>query len=79
MSNRIEYNGYMIEPQTRLSDDPQGWTLEVRISPLNGEAKARRCYAPNTYRSEERAVARCLEFGRQIVDGKIKPKADRAK
>lgn len=79
MTERIEYNGYVIEPRTRLSDVPHGWTLEVRISPVDGDAASRRCRAPNIYPSQEVAVARCLEFGRQIVDGKLTPRTDRAK
>ena len=78
-SEQIEYNGHVIEPRTRLSDDPRGWTLDVRITPIGGDARARRCHAPNIYASEELAVARCLEFGRQIVDGKLKPRVDRPK
>jgi len=78
MSNRIQYNGYVIEPRTRLSDEPRGWTLDVRIRPV-GHARGRRCHAPNLYPSEEVAAAHCLEFGRQIVDGKLKPRGDPAK
>lgn len=76
MSKRIEYKGYVIEPTTRLKRKPNGWTLEVRITPTGGGKRVRRCRAPNTYRREEVAVARCLEFGRQIVDGKLVPKDD---
>jgi hypothetical protein len=76
MSKRIEYNGYVIEPTTKLKDEPHGWTLEVRISPTDHPTKGRRCRAPNTYPSEKMAIASCLEFGRQIVDGKLQPRVD---
>jgi hypothetical protein len=79
MRNPIEYNGYTIEPTTMLNENPQGWTLEVRITPVDRSARPRRCRAPNTYPSEQVAVAHCLEFGRQIVDGKLQPKADPTK
>ncbi len=79
MSNRIEYNGYVIEPTTKLKGQSDGWTLEVRITPAGRRTGARRCRAPNTYRSQAVAVARCLEFGRRIVDGKLKPKVGPAK
>lgn len=79
MSNRIEYNGYVIEPTTRLKGKPRGWTLEVRITPAGRSTGVRRCRAPNTYANEEVAVARCLEFGRRIVDGKAQPKIDSSK
>jgi hypothetical protein len=74
-NNRIEYNGYVIESNTRRKREPAGWTLEVRITPAGRVTGARRCRAPNTYPTEEVAVARCLEFGRRIVDGKLKPRA----
>lgn len=74
MTAPIEYNGHVIEPMTQLNEEPRGWTLEVRIRPVDGDARARRCRAPNLYASEDVAVERCLEFGRQIVDGKLKPR-----
>jgi hypothetical protein len=77
MNRRIEYNGYVIEPTSRLNNDPHGWTLEVRITPTDGSAAARRCRAPNTYPTQELAVERCLQFGRRVVDGKAVRKGDR--
>ncbi len=77
MSSRIEYNGYVIEPRTKLKGKPQSWTLEVHITPVGRRTGVRRCRAPNTYASEALAVDRCLEFGRRIVDGKLQP-VDRA-
>jgi hypothetical protein len=74
MSSRIEYNGYVIEPTTRLKNKPYGWTLEVRISPAGRRTGIRRCRGPNMFANEELAVAHCLQFGRQIVDGKLKPR-----
>jgi hypothetical protein len=75
MNHSVEYNGHRIEPLTRLSKDPQGWTLEVRITSADPDARGRRCHAPNTYSSQDVAVKQCLAFGRDIVDGKLKPKA----
>lgn len=72
MSDRIEYNGYVIEPTTRLRQKPKGWTLEVRLTPLGRRTGVRRCRAPNTLSSEDVAVRRCLEFGRRVVDGKAR-------
>jgi len=74
MSNHIEYNGYVIEPTTKPKGRSDSWTLEVRITPAGRRTGVRRCRAPNTYASEELAVARCLEFGRRIVDGRLQPK-----
>jgi len=74
MSNAIEYNGHMIEPTTRAKGDPSEWTLEVRITPAGREDEARRCRAPNMYPSKDEALANCIEFGRQIIDGKVRPR-----
>lgn len=74
MSSTIEYNGYVIEPTTRFKDESRVWTLEVRITPAGRRTGVRRCRGPNTYASEALAVANCLEFGRQIVDGKLQPR-----
>lgn len=72
MTNCIEYNGYLIEPTTRLKDKPRRWTLEVRLTPAGRSTGVRRCRGTNTYASEKLAIAHCLEFGRQIVDGKLR-------
>lgn len=77
MSEAIEYHGYLIESATRLRrKKPQGWTLEVHLTPTGRRTGLRRCRAPNTYDSQEVAVARCLEFGRRIVDGKLQPRVE---
>jgi hypothetical protein len=77
LNHKIEYNGYVIEPTTKLREKPPGWSLEVRITPAGRRTGVRRCRAPNIYASEELAVARCLEFGRRIVDGRMLPRGDR--
>jgi hypothetical protein len=76
MSSSVEYNGYLIEPATRLRMQPYGWTLEVRITPAGRRTGVRRCRAPNTYATEEAAVKQCLRFGRKIVDGELTPRGD---
>lgn len=79
MTNRIEYQGYVIEPATRQRQKPAGWTLQVRITPAGRRTGTRRCRASNIYPTQEIAIQRCLEFGRQIIDGKLHPKAERTK
>ena len=75
MSNRIEYRGYFIEPTTRLKRRPDGWSLEVRLTPKGRRTGVRRCRAPNRFPTEELAITRCLQFGRLILDGKLQPRA----
>ncbi len=74
MEPSIEYNGYVIKPATKLRGKPPTWTLEVHITPAGRRLGTRRCRAGNTYATQEVAVARCLEFGRRIVDGKLQPR-----
>jgi hypothetical protein len=74
VSDSIEYHGYVIEPTTRPKGTPEAWTLEVRIAPAGRRTGGKRCRAPNTYANEALAVRNCLEFGRQIVDGKLHPR-----
>jgi hypothetical protein len=75
MTTSIEYKGYLIEPTTKYKGTQEGWTLQVRITPTGRRTGVRRCRAPNMYAREEIAVAHCLNFGRQIVDGKLHPRA----
>ena len=74
MASTIEYHGHVITPASRHRRRPPGWTLEVQIAAANRSTGIRRCRAPNTYPSEAEAIAHCLEFGRRIVDGKLKPR-----
>ena len=74
MSRSIEYNGHLIEPTTRRTNDPRGWTLQVRITSVGRDTDVRRCRSPKVYPTRELAVTRCLEFGRRIVDGRLQPK-----
>lgn len=76
MSNTIKYNGFVLEPVTRLREKAKGWSLAVHITPIGRRTGMRRCRAPNIYASEEAAILHCLEFGRRIVDGKMEPRSD---
>lgn len=72
MSHRIEYQGFVIEPSTQLRTDPEGWSLEVRITPAGRRTGTRRCRGFGRYSTEEIALARGLELGRRIVDGRAR-------
>jgi hypothetical protein len=74
MSHKVEYRGYVIEPTPRLKRKPSGWTLEVRLTPKGRRTGIRRCRAPNTFPTEELAIKRSVQFGRMIVDGKLRPR-----
>ncbi|MBI4420324.1 MAG: hypothetical protein HY560_05815 [Gemmatimonadetes bacterium] len=77
MAPDIEYNGHVLTPATRLRSKARGWTLEVHIAAANRSTGLRRCRAPNTYATEAEAIVHCLEFGRRIVDGKLRPRPKR--
>lgn len=74
MAQTIEYQGYTLTSATRLRNKPAGWTLEVHIKAVGRRAGLRRCRAPNVYATQAEADARCFEFGRRIVDGKLHPR-----
>ncbi|MBI4503715.1 MAG: hypothetical protein HY700_21460 [Gemmatimonadetes bacterium] len=74
MAESITYNGHVLTPASRQRGKPPTWTLEVHIMAEGRRAGVRRCRAGNRYATEELAVARCYEFGRRIVDGKMIPR-----
>ena len=74
MSHSVEYRGYLIEPTTRFKGKPAGWTLEVRLTPKGRRTGVRKCRAPNLFATEELAISRCVQFGRMILDGKLRPR-----
>jgi hypothetical protein len=67
----VEYSGYILEacPQ-QLADGH--WTLAVSIERhKGGSVDVQSFSASNTFQTREEAVPHCINFGRQIVDGKV--------
>lgn len=74
MAASVEYKGHILTPASRYRQDPEGWTLEVKIKPVGRMVGGRRCRAPNLFETEKQATRRAISFGRRIVDGKIHPR-----
>jgi len=68
--NGIPYTGYLIRPAP-LPLATGEWNLEVHISKDRGsDVTERKFSAANTYKTEEEAIKHCINFGKQIIDGK---------
>jgi hypothetical protein len=78
----VEYRGYFIHPAPmkiarvygppQLEDRSGKWQLHLYISKSSSDdAEAKEFQAANTYKSKGEATRHCIEFGKQIIDGKI--------
>jgi hypothetical protein len=78
----VEYKGYTIQPAPmkiagvygppQLEDPTGKWRIHLYISRGQAEdAEAREFQAANFYKSKGEAIRHCIEFGKQIIDGKV--------
>ena len=68
----VSYKGYQIRPSPRQLRDPLRWTTNLIILFDKGyKIVERQFFAANTFESKEEAIQACVEFGRQIIDGRI--------
>lgn len=69
--NGIPYKGYTIRPAPHQLADTGEWSLELSIGKDKGSEYVQRPFsAGNTFKSEEEAIEHCVNFGKQIIDGK---------
>ncbi len=67
----IPYKGYLIRPATLQLAASGEWTLELYIAKdKDSEFVERKFSAGNTFKTEEEAIKHCINFGKQIIDGK---------
>jgi hypothetical protein len=78
----VPYKGYVIRPApikiARVYGLPPGaedrsgkWQLRLYISRAgSGKSKEREFNAANAYKSRKEATKHCIEFGKEIIDGK---------
>jgi hypothetical protein len=73
MSNAMLYRGYRIRPMPKQRVDTGRWTLDIQIWRDRGyELRALPFIAPrNTFRTRDEALAGCVHFGREVIDGKV--------
>jgi hypothetical protein len=78
MSNVVIYKGYTIRPALRQLVDTGQWELNVFISwstEDEEEEESRHFYSTGRYATEAEALAKCIAFGQQIIDGEIPGKS----
>jgi hypothetical protein len=67
------YKGYEIEAVPQQLVDSGEWTVEIAIvHDRKGNRTYRKFSAGNRCTSKEGAVQHCFDFGKQIIDGKVK-------
>jgi hypothetical protein len=67
--NAIVYKGFAITARTFQIRGSGRWTLELLIG-RHGDLRA--FSGPGTYPTEESAITGCREFGRRIIDGRVR-------
>ncbi len=68
----VPYKSYLIQPTPYKLAESGEFTLNLSICHDTGSAvNIRNFSAANTFKTEQEAIQHCIEFGRQIIDGKI--------
>lgn len=66
------YKGYLIQAAPYQLADSGEFTMDISIFHDTGDAlNIRNFSAANTFKTEQEAIQNCIEFGRQIIDGKV--------
>ncbi|MSR07844.1 MAG: hypothetical protein EXR93_12390 [Gemmatimonadetes bacterium] len=65
----LSYKGFSIEVRTFQIRGSGRWTQDLLISRRGG---LRAFSGPTTYATEALAIAGCKEFGRGIIDGRVR-------
>ena len=69
---RVQYEGYEIEVRTGQLRDDGRWTLDINIWRDSGSETAVTPFSSSTtFGTRDEAVQHCINFGRQIIDGKV--------
>lgn len=69
--DEIQYKGYTIQAMPNQLADTKHWSVEIVLSKMGGGSAVEKQFSVgNTFPTEEEAKKHCLEFGRQIIDGK---------
>ena len=67
--NPFSYKGYAITARTFQIRGSGRWTLDLLIG-RHGDLRA--FSGPRTYPTEGSAIAGCCEFGRRVIDGRVR-------
>ncbi len=67
---RVRYKKFIIDAQPEHLEGNK-WSLNLYIERHTGsDVRERHFFARKTFDTEEMALAHCIDFGRQIIDGK---------
>ena len=70
--DEMPYKGYLIEATPEQLAESGEWAIRVCIWRDRGSHTNEKIYsAGNRFKTEEEAIPRCFEFGKQVIDGKI--------
>jgi len=68
----VLYKGFEIRPAPHELQGSGEWTLHLYITKHHGSQTAEKPFnAANTFATKAEAERHCIEFGKQIIDGKI--------
>lgn len=68
----VPYKGYLIQAAPYQLADSSEWTINISIWHDTGTAiNIHNFSAANTFKTKEEAIQHCINFGRQIIDGKF--------
>jgi hypothetical protein len=67
--NPVLYKGFTITARTFQIRGSGRWTLDLLIG---RQGRLRAFSSPGTYPTEEAAITGCFEFGRRIIDGRVR-------
>jgi hypothetical protein len=71
MSEEVQYKGFIIEADPELLDTGE-WSTFVEIHRHSGSRVSSRVFREYpTYKTREKAIIDCLEFGKRIIDGEF--------
>jgi len=70
--DKVLYKGYEIIPAPNQSRDSGECTINLYIVIDKGnERTERKFFHHDTYKTREEAINQCINFGKQIIDGKV--------
>ena len=66
------YKGYEIQATPHQLANSGKWEINIQIfHDLEDEMGLRQFSSSNSFKARDEAVAHCINFGKQIIDGKI--------
>ncbi len=69
----VPYKQFTIRPAPHQLADSLEWQINVYIVRHTGDKTVERNFsAANTFKTEDEAIAHCIDFARQIIDGHAK-------